>query len=177
MPVQNNNRPSLNGPLPIRKDEGKPTPATPSSTALAVAGPAIAAGEKSLAEQLAEAKALNAQLQAKAKAAEDALASRFSMKVGDKGGIVVSHGASFPTTLYQEQWVRLLARKDDILAFIAANQGNPLLKRKGVDRDPQVEAEAAKRIAEAEAKAQAKAQAKADAKAKAAATETVLADG
>ena len=45
-----------------------------------------------------------------------------SFKIGDKGGVcVVGINARFPVTLYADQWERLLARADDLRAFIKAN--------------------------------------------------------
>ena len=43
------------------------------------------------------------------------------MKVTDKGGLSVYGLGRFPVTLYRSQWEALLARKDEILAFIEAN--------------------------------------------------------
>ena len=45
-----------------------------------------------------------------------------SMKVSEKGGLSVYGLGRFPVTLYQEQWVKLLAMSDDIKAFIAENK-------------------------------------------------------
>ncbi|MBX7144043.1 MAG: hypothetical protein K1X79_06295 [Oligoflexia bacterium] len=44
-----------------------------------------------------------------------------SMKIGEKGGLSVYGLGRFPVTLYKEQWTKLLAMKEDILAFIQAN--------------------------------------------------------
>lgn len=44
-----------------------------------------------------------------------------TMKIGEKGGLSVYGLGRFPVTLYKEQWIKLLAMKEDILAFIDAN--------------------------------------------------------
>ena len=51
-----------------------------------------------------------------------------SMKVSEKGGLSVYGLGRFPVTLYQEQWLKLLALADDIRAFIKENEGQ--LKKK-----------------------------------------------
>jgi len=47
----------------------------------------------------------------------------FSLKVSEKGGVSVYGMGRFPVTLYVEQWETLLARTDEIRAFIEANRG------------------------------------------------------
>ncbi len=49
-------------------------------------------------------------------------------RVSDKGGVSVYGLGRFPVTLYYEQWTRLLARTDELRAFIEENKGK--LKRK-----------------------------------------------
>ncbi|HUL57754.1 MAG TPA: hypothetical protein VLU43_00685 [Anaeromyxobacteraceae bacterium] len=51
-----------------------------------------------------------------------------SMKVSEKGGLSVYGLGRFPVTLYQEQWLKLLALADDIRAFIKEHEGE--LKKK-----------------------------------------------
>lgn len=46
-----------------------------------------------------------------------------SFKVSQKGALSVYGMGRFPVTLYKEQWIRLLERKDDLLAFIEENDG------------------------------------------------------
>lgn len=46
-----------------------------------------------------------------------------SLKVSEKGGVSVYGMGRFPVTLYVEQWETLLARADEIRAFIEANRG------------------------------------------------------
>ena len=48
--------------------------------------------------------------------------SAVSMKVSEKGGLSVYGLGRFPVTLYQEQWVKLLALSDEIKQFIAENK-------------------------------------------------------
>ncbi|MGA3028959.1 MAG: hypothetical protein ABSF98_29830, partial [Bryobacteraceae bacterium] len=45
----------------------------------------------------------------------------FSLKVSEKGAVSVYGLGRFPVTLYQEQWLKLLDRADDIRAFITRN--------------------------------------------------------
>jgi len=45
-----------------------------------------------------------------------------SMKVSEKGGVSVYGLGRFPVTLYQEQWIKLLALADQIKAFIEENR-------------------------------------------------------
>ena len=42
-------------------------------------------------------------------------------KVSEKGAVSVYGLGRFPVTLYQEQWLKLLDRADDIRAFITQN--------------------------------------------------------
>jgi hypothetical protein len=45
-----------------------------------------------------------------------------SLKISTKFAVSLYGLGRFPTTLYASQWLRLLERKDDILAFIEANK-------------------------------------------------------
>jgi hypothetical protein len=46
------------------------------------------------------------------------------MKVfSEKGAVPVYGLGRFPVTLYQEQWLKLLAMADDIRGFIRENEG------------------------------------------------------
>jgi hypothetical protein len=47
--------------------------------------------------------------------------STLALKVSEKGALSIYGMGRFPVSLYREQWERLLAAKDDILAFIEAN--------------------------------------------------------
>ena len=57
-------------------------------------------------------------------------ATGITMKVSEKGGLSVYGLGRFPVTLYQEQWLKLLDRSDDIRDFIRLNEGQ--LKKKEV---------------------------------------------
>ena len=46
-----------------------------------------------------------------------------SLKISEKGALSVYGLGRFPVTLYKEQWTRLLAAKDEIVAFLQANDG------------------------------------------------------
>jgi len=54
--------------------------------------------------------------------------SPVSMKVSEKGAVSVYGLGRFPVTLYQEQWIKLLAMAEDIKTFIEENK--PRLKTK-----------------------------------------------
>jgi hypothetical protein len=54
--------------------------------------------------------------------------SAVSMKVSEKGAVSVYGLGRFPVTLYQEQWLKLLAMADDIRAFIEKNKGQLKVK-------------------------------------------------
>jgi hypothetical protein len=45
-----------------------------------------------------------------------------SFKVSQKGALSVYGMGRFPVSLYKEQWVRLLDKKDEILQFIKENE-------------------------------------------------------
>jgi len=55
-------------------------------------------------------------------------AGEITLRVSEKGGVSVYGLGRFPVTLYQEQWEKLLARTDEIRAFIADNRDR--LKKK-----------------------------------------------
>jgi len=44
-----------------------------------------------------------------------------TIKVSAKGAVSVYGLGRFPTTLYKEQWEKLLAKKEDILEFLEAH--------------------------------------------------------
>jgi hypothetical protein len=44
------------------------------------------------------------------------------MKVSEKGAVSVYGLGRFPVTLYQEQWLKLLAMSDEIRQFIEENR-------------------------------------------------------
>jgi hypothetical protein len=51
-----------------------------------------------------------------------------TFRVSEKGAVSVYGLGRFPVTLYQEQWDKLLARADDLRAFIEENRDR--LKKK-----------------------------------------------
>lgn len=53
---------------------------------------------------------------------------QLSLKVSEKGAVSVYGLGRFPVTLYQEQWMKLLERSDEIREFIRRNQSQ--LKKK-----------------------------------------------
>jgi len=48
-------------------------------------------------------------------------AKGLSMKISEKGGLSVYGLGRFPVTLYKEQWKKLLELKEEIIAFLEAN--------------------------------------------------------
>ena len=75
--------------------------------------------EESVEEELARLRAENEKLKKKAGGPKD-----MYFKVSQKGAVSVYGLGRFPVTLYKEQWERLLARADDIKAFIDENQAD-----------------------------------------------------
>ncbi len=45
-----------------------------------------------------------------------------TFKVSQKGALSVYGMGRFPVTLYKEQWLRLLDKKDEILSFVSENE-------------------------------------------------------
>ncbi len=56
--------------------------------------------------------------------------SPVSMKVSEKGAVSVYGLGRFPVTLYQEQWLKLLAMADEIKVFIEENRARLKLKER-----------------------------------------------
>jgi hypothetical protein len=54
--------------------------------------------------------------------------SAVSFKVSEKGAVSVYGLGRFPVTLYQEQWLKLLALADQIKAFIEENRAKLKVK-------------------------------------------------
>ncbi len=50
------------------------------------------------------------------------------LRVSEKGGISVYGLGRFPVTLYYEQWMRLLARANELRTFIEENKSKLKLK-------------------------------------------------
>lgn len=57
-----------------------------------------------------------------------------SFKVSEKGAVSVYGLGRFPTTLYPEQWERLLSMGDDIKQFIADNTDKLKWKREASEK-------------------------------------------
>jgi hypothetical protein len=55
-------------------------------------------------------------------------AGKLEFKVSEKGGVSVYGLGRFPTTLYYEQWSRLLDAGEDLRAFLEANKSRLKLK-------------------------------------------------
>ena len=49
-------------------------------------------------------------------------------RVSEKGAVSVYGMGRFPTTLYYEQWIRLLDRADDLRSFMEENKSKLKLK-------------------------------------------------
>ena len=77
--------------------------------------------DESLQQEIERLKAENEALKKKRNAA-------VSLKVSEKGGISVYGLGKFPVTLYQEQWVKILALSDEIKAFIEENKASLKVK-------------------------------------------------
>lgn len=60
-------------------------------------------------------------LRAENSALKTTSAKGLSMKISEKGGLSIYGLGRFPVTLYKEQWKKLLALKDEIVAFLEAN--------------------------------------------------------
>lgn len=50
--------------------------------------------------------------------------SEIRFKVSQKGAVSVYGMGRFPVTLYKEQWIKLLAEKDNVLNFIDDNEAD-----------------------------------------------------
>lgn len=69
----------------------------------------------------AEMQAMILKLQQENESLKRTQAAKISLKVSEKGGLSVYGLGRFPLTLYKSQWAALLARTQDIQAFIEAN--------------------------------------------------------
>jgi hypothetical protein len=102
------------------------TPAKTQTTATAHGGKrqqeVTSAGEEALRAEIARLKADNERL-AKTKSG-----GTISFRVSEKGALSAYGLGRFPVTLYREQWTRLLAEKDRLLAFVEANSAALKLK-------------------------------------------------
>jgi hypothetical protein len=98
---------------PVKSEVVAPTPPTPPTES-----PEVTA----MRAQLAALKLENETLAAQREADKAAKARNITIKIGEKGGVVVSGLGRFPTTLYADQWPLLLAAGPTILAFIDAHK-------------------------------------------------------
>jgi len=62
------------------------------------------------------------------KQAEGKKAGKLEFRVGDKGGVSVYGLGRFPTTLYYEQWTKLLDAAEDLRNFLETNKSRLKLK-------------------------------------------------
>ena len=62
-------------------------------------------------------------------------AKGISFKVSEKGAVSVYGLGRFPTTLYPEQWERLLGMADDLRAFITENTDKLKWKREAAGEE------------------------------------------
>jgi hypothetical protein len=69
-----------------------------------------------------------ARLRAENEALKQKRSGAISMKVSEKGAVSVYGLGRFPVTLYQEQWRKLLATADEIIAFIEENRSKLKVK-------------------------------------------------
>ena len=76
--------------------------------------------EEELKKQLEQLKAENEELK---KGGEKSPGGIY-FKVSQKGGVSAYGLGRFPVTLYKEQWEKLLAKKDQLLDFIATNESD-----------------------------------------------------
>lgn len=93
-----------------------PVAAPPAPAGATAVDPAQAA----LMAEIAALKAQNDALKATLKASP---AGRLTFKVSEKGALSVYGLGRFPTTLYPDQWERILDKADDVRAYIAAHRG------------------------------------------------------
>jgi hypothetical protein len=78
--------------------------------------------EEDLKLEIERLKAENESLKAENESLKARSNASTSMKVSEKGALSVYGLGRFPVTLYQEQWIKLLAMSDQIKAFIAENK-------------------------------------------------------
>lgn len=75
--------------------------------------------DEDLKAELEKLKAENAELKKTKTKTKD-----ITFKVSQKGAVSVYGMGRFPVTLYKEQWLRLLDKKQDILDFISENEAD-----------------------------------------------------
>lgn len=87
-----------------------------------VAAPTTSPDMSALQAQLEALKAENAQLKMSVDLAQKLTKGGLSLKVAEKGGLSLYGLGRFPTTLYVEQWEKLLTYSDSIREFITTNR-------------------------------------------------------
>jgi hypothetical protein len=75
------------------------------------------------ADEIAQMKAMIAQLMTENQKLKAAKARAITMKVSEKGGLSLYGMGRFPVTLYKQQWLKLLDMADAIREFITAHDG------------------------------------------------------
>lgn len=83
--------------------------------------PRVAPTGQAMVDELERLRAENARLKS---GGSKAHTGALTLKVSEKGAVSVYGIGRFPTTLYQEQWKKLLGAAQSILDFIEANQAN-----------------------------------------------------
>ncbi len=73
------------------------------------------------AEMLKEIETLRAQNEALKARVEASKKTVITLKVSPKGGLSLYGMGRWPVTLYQEQWLKILDRSEEIRAFIKTN--------------------------------------------------------
>jgi len=71
---------------------------------------------------------LKARLAELEKQSSNKRSGNLEFRVSDKGAVSVYGMGRFPTTLYYEQWIRLLERADDLRSFLEENKSRLKLK-------------------------------------------------
>lgn len=92
--------------------------AKPAQTAVQQALPANGQAEPDAAQM----RQMIAALMAENSALKTGKTTSLGIKVSEKGAVSVYGIGRFPVTLYQEQWSKLLAKADEVKAFIEANK-------------------------------------------------------
>ncbi len=59
-----------------------------------------------------------------------------TFSVGKSGGVVVDGLGGFPTTLYKDQWARVIAAVPDLQRFIAEHDGTLITRAQSRERRP-----------------------------------------
>ena len=96
------------------------------STFNTVATPVMSAADMAEYQALKAAKV--AREAKKQEARTKALLAPLTFKVSQKGAVSAYGMGRFPTTLYKEQWEKLLKQKEELLAFIQANDSQLVTK-------------------------------------------------